>query len=338
MAVTVTSIAERLSLSPSTVSRSLRHSSRVNPETRAKVVEMAMEMGYQGKGLREEKSDRRYRVAVLPQSRQFRSSVNTVRLLEGITLGADANNVGLDLGLGLDPDQSTGRALPASIADGSCDLALLLGRHHPDAIGAIRRRCPVISVDWAYAGLSCDIVRTDDVSGQAALTNHVLSQGHRRVAWIGEAYVASFHDRRLAGMLQACFGQGIDAAGLPRLGVDAFDDEGHLLADRLRALVDDGVTCLVCVTDRVAFEAMALMNQWGQSVPGDISVTGYDAMQAGQSLQGWPRLTSVDPGFVQIGRSAVELAVRRLNDPAAHAVSVSPVPQVIEGDTCTPPV
>lgn len=307
--------------------------------TRAKVTEMAIKLGYctRGRGTDGGNAEvQRHRIAVVPQSREFRNSVNTIRLLEGITLGADAGNLSLTLGMGLDPNHPGKQLVPNCIIDSPCDLALLLGRHHPSVVRAIRERCPVVSIEWSYASVSLDQACTDDTSGIMRLTERVFDMGHRHIAWVGEAYAASFHDRRLSGLIQACCKRGVDIASITRLGIDAFDAGGHLIPQRIRELIDAGTTCIMCVTDRVAFEVCGLLSDWNISIPQQISVTGFDAMQSAGSLRGWSQLTSVDPCFVEIGRAAVELAQRRLDNPAAHPICISPEPKLVDGDTLGP--
>ncbi|HEX7008593.1 MAG TPA: substrate-binding domain-containing protein, partial [Phycisphaeraceae bacterium] len=97
-----------------------------------------------------------------------------------------------------------------------------------------------------------------------------------------------------------------------------------------------GTTCFVCVTDRVAFEVLARLRQWSVDVPGTVSVTGFDAVQAYMPSNP-PTLTSVDPLWIEIGRAAMSLAMRRLTQPSAPQMTLTVGCRFVEGETLGPP-
>lgn len=124
--------------------------------------------------------------------------------------------------------------------------------------------------DGAYAS-----VVPDDVAGARALTNALLSSGHRRIAHVaGEAWLDAGRDR-LVGYRQALEERGIgfDPALVQNLGSAVA--AGH---DGLHALLDlaDPPTAIFCFNDRMAVGAFEAARERGLRVPEDISIVGFD--------------------------------------------------------------
>lgn len=340
MGVTITEIAEHLKLSTATVSRSLGQSSQVHPATRAMVAKAAMELGYQGRSRRQKNRKRdgvAHRMAVVLQGVEYQSSINAVKLLEGLTAEADGAHIALHIGVS--PEQVDDRVKIPDIcsAENGCDLTILMGRHHAGMVAELVNFCPVVSATLRYPGVIHDIADTADYWGLYDLAKAVLDRGHRKLAWVSETTMNTglFEGLRRAGFYEACADRGIAPADIATLGADAFDGP-RIRADRLRPLIDAGVTCVVCVTDRVAFEAITLLNRWNVRVPRDVSVVGFDAVQSYAPAAAGPRLTSVDPSWVEIGRAALSLAVRRLRQPSAPQMTLTVSPRLVEGETLGP--
>jgi DNA-binding LacI/PurR family transcriptional regulator len=340
MGVTITEIAEHLNLSTATVSRSLGQSSQVHPATRAMVAKAAMELGYQGRSRRQKNRKRdgvAHRMAVVLQGVDYKSSINAVKLLEGMTAEADGAHIALHIGVSPDQSDAAIRIPEVCLAENGCDLTILMGRHHPGMVAELVKYCPVVSATLRYPGVVHDIADTADYWGLYDLTKVVLDRGHHKLAWISETTLNTglFEGLRRAGFYEACADRGIGPADVQTLGADAFEGP-RIREDRLRRLLDAGVTCIVCVTDRVAFEAIALLNRWRVAVPNRVSVVGFDAIQSYAPAPAGPRLTSVDPSWVEIGRAALSLALRRLRQPSAPQMTLTVSPRLISGETLGP--
>ncbi len=338
MAVTIADIADRLNISIATVSRSLAQDRRVHPATRAKVAQVAMELGYQGRSRRQRKdSSRKFRIAVVLQGPGYQGSINAIKILEGLT--AEADGAGARVSVGLAPQHdSSGVTLPAVCSPNSCDLTILMGRHDPALVSELVKHCHVVSATTRYESIPHDQADTADFWGMHHLAMRVLEKGHRKLAWVPEATIntGSFEDVRRAGLMQACLKHHIQLSDVHWLDARVFDENADVNPRRIKRLLDDGVTCFVCVTDRVAFQIIGQMHRWGIDVPGRVSVTGFDAVQS-YMPSAPPTLTSIDPSWVEIGRAAMSLALRRLTQPSAPHMTVTVGFRFVEGDTLAEP-
>lgn len=138
--------------------------------------------------------------------------------------------------------------------------------------------------------------------GAETAVEHLIAAGHRRIAFInGESWMVASRDR-LRGYKRA-----LKAAGI------AFDEElvrsgnwllsrGHDCTRDLLAM-DDPPTAIFCASDKMAIGAYEAIKEAGLSIPGDISVVGFDDEPTARFLD--PPLTTIRVPHEDLGRRAV---------------------------------
>jgi DNA-binding LacI/PurR family transcriptional regulator len=190
------------------------------------------------------------------------------------------------------------------------------GSHNLPHLRALRAaNIPVVFVDrLPPPEFDADYVGIDNKSAAQEVVEHLLAQGHRRIAHVTNAEpVSSVYDR-LEGYRQA-----LEEAKLPfrpeyvlsgevqGLSEEALDAEE--LAEHLLTL-PERPTAVFAVTDYIALTLVAALQARGASVPGDIAVVGFD------DLERWglrkPFLTTVRQPFERIGKEAVKLLDERI--------------------------
>ncbi len=336
MDVTIHDIAAKLDLSPSTVSRSLRQSARVNPRTRAQVAAVAAQLGYQGLSRRRKSSEAdKPHIGLLLRSEESQSSPNAMRVLHGMTAEADRVNVLFTVHSwqARDADEPHDVKLPQVIRENGCDAVVLEGRQDPEIVRLISAFSAVISVNWIYPQIELDAVSSDNRGGICQIVDHLAELGHRKMAWVGEAYQASWNSERMSAYIQQALYHHVPLADLRFFNQDLFLSRDEIMIDPLIEAVSQGVTAFVCVNDRIAELVICALESRGISVPGQISVTGYDAMFSASDRH---FITTIDPQFVEIGRAALELAARRVQNPCAARLHVAVNCRFVAGNTTGP--
>ena len=86
--------------------------------------------------------------------------------------------------------------------------------------------------------------------------------------------------------------------------------------------------------DSMALGLLKALHEKGRSVPGDVSVVGFDDNPDAEFY--WPALTTVSQGFSRLGRQAVDLAVRALSGEESPAVDLIHPDLVVRGSTAEP--
>lgn len=154
-------------------------------------------------------------------------------------------------------------------------------------------------------------VAPDEVKGGYAATRRLLDAGHRRIALINietlesglPAAVGRYEGYRKA-LGEA--GLGIDS-DLVRFGGGG-EEDGYKYALELLA-ADNPPTAIFCANDRGAWGAYQAVSDLRLSVPGDVSIVGFDN-QAILAPNLRPGLTTLELPFVAMGRRAVELILQ----------------------------
>lgn len=188
--------------------------------------------------------------------------------------------------------------------------------------------------------LSADAVSTDHVGGARALMQHLISLGHRRIAFIGQARTRAL--RHFVGYREALRAAGIpeDPALQVHSDVTPFDDLGQR---GVATLLERGVafTAIFAQIDLVAVGVLRGLRAAGLRVPQDVSLVGFDNIPSAEHLD--PPLTTIDHTVQEIGRLAVlflqDRMVGRYTGPARHVIiqprlvlraSSGPAPEVGE--------
>jgi DNA-binding LacI/PurR family transcriptional regulator len=152
------------------------------------------------------------------------------------------------------------------------------------------------------------VVGCDNIQGGRDVTDHLIEQGRKRIAFIGTATSAcpEFLDRHTG------YAAALMATNLPRsltLQVDALSSEaeGHDAAVRLIAR-GEPFDAIVCASDLIGLGAMRALQEAGLSIPGDVAVTGFDdILSAGLAN---PPLTTVTQQPGEAGVLLVDTLLR----------------------------
>lgn len=165
-------------------------------------------------------------------------------------------------------------------------------------------------------GASLSAVGDDNLGGYLA-TRHLIDLGHRRIGIISGPIFASSSRGRLEGYHRA-----MAEAELPVdpawVAPSSFDIEsGGVAAQRLMAAANPP-TAIFAVNDNTAIGALSCLAQLGLSVPGDISLVGYNDIPIVRRLP--TPLTTVRVPFDQIAGAALDLLLAPTLPPAGRRV------------------
>jgi DNA-binding LacI/PurR family transcriptional regulator len=346
MEIKLADIANELDLSVMTVSRSLRHDTAISPETRARVHEVARRLGYQGRARRARRAvkhdTKEQTLGLLLRHESIELAHRDhilMRMMGGILSVLDEHGTRLKMHTWpanhlphLDQDPA---ALPPMIQNGECQALIMHGYHEERNLDFLSRRLPVVSMVSRYRDVPIDTVVADNADGIHRLVTLLQKLGHRCLAWVGTNMTWSFIEARQAGLIQGCLQHRLEINPRFFFGEEIWSGREIGERDALLAAVDAGVTAFVCGNDYVAFQLIQLLEAAGKRVPHDISVTGFDGTASEATVR---QITSIDPGFFEIGRLSAELALRRMGGLTDRARVVSVRGELLVGNTTGPAV
>jgi LacI family transcriptional regulator len=193
---------------------------------------------------------------------------------------------------------------------------------------------PVVGIDRALPGTGADVVKADHAMGLRIAAEHVLALGHRRIAIVGAPGHSAPIQERLTGARDALAAAGVAPVDI-RIGpVHSFES----CRDLVLAMLDDGhrPTAILGTTDIAAIGAIHACAMRGLSVPGDVSVTGFDDLPAARYVM--PQLTTVAHPYRAIARHAVAVLLARITgvEPPEAAPEVTALALVARGTTAAP--
>jgi LacI family transcriptional regulator len=152
----------------------------------------------------------------------------------------------------------------------------------------------------------------DEVAGSRAVTRHLIEQGHRDIVML-----TGTSDVIASGLREQGFAEAVAAAGLdvPAPVVAGWEiDKGY--AGAMHVLTGDRrPTAIVCANDRSAIGVVLAAAQLGLSVPGDLSVVGYDDDE-NVAPRLVPALTTVRLPHREMGELAMRVVLERVLDSA----------------------
>jgi LacI family transcriptional regulator len=185
---------------------------------------------------------------------------------------------------------------------------------NPALAAVVARGVPVVLVDRPGGQDMCS-VSVDDAYGGELAVGHLLDIGHERIAVIGGPEALPQVRERIAGSRRALTEAGLPASALTLLPTASLNvAEGRSAGQRLAGLpARRRPTAAFCANDLVALGLLQEMTRLGVSVPGELSIVGYDDIDFAAAAA--VPLTSVRQPRQLLGRTAVELLLAETESP-----------------------
>jgi DNA-binding LacI/PurR family transcriptional regulator len=328
MSVSIKDIARRAGVSHSTVSRALADSPLVNDETKARIQALAREMGYAPSAIARAMSTGETRtigVVVTTIDDPFIGEV--VRGIEETAL--DHGYSVLLCSSASDPDRELAavRALREKWVDAVIVTSSRVGGFYGELAEI---RVPVVLINNQQTGAYSFSVRNDDLYGGQIAAEYLTSLGHRRLAYVGGPEYANASDLRLESFAGALAAAGI---ALPERWIapgDGMPGGGERAVARLFAGAERP-SALFCYNDMTAMGALRALKGRGLRVPEDVSLLGYDDIDAAPYLD--PPLTTLAQPKYTLGHMALHMALD-LIEGRQEVQDVLLRPQLVIRDSC----
>jgi len=151
-----------------------------------------------------------------------------------------------------------------------------------------------------------------NTEGARSVAQHLLDLGHRRIAVAAGSRQLTTVADRIAGVEVAFTAAGLDFGDVPVVEADFTRAGGKVAAEEVLSAHPD-VTAVLALNDDMAIGVLSTLRSRGVSVPGQVSVTGFDDVAVAGDLA--PSLTTVRLPMSEMGEQALLLA---LKDPGAR--------------------
>jgi LacI family transcriptional regulator len=318
-------IAKLVGVDPSTVSRALNGSLRVKPETRERIEKAARETGYiphsLAKSLIEGKT---FTLGILvPEI----SSSFFARIIDEIENEVSRNGYGIILAATNFQYQSEAKALKAMLSRRVDALVVcspseqILKDYQEMRINVPMVLCDTIRGDEPY-----DSVYVDEKRGFQSAVKYLAGQGHRDIGFIAEEMITQHRLNNFVAVLEQN-GLRLNKSYLcveAAIGAECgYMGMKHLLLGKKRP------TAVLCARDTIAIGALRAAHEKGLTIPGQISIIGYDDISISRYLH--PALTTIRQPTEEVGRNVGEMVLKKLNSKSKvdSILKVTLIPELI---------
>ncbi|OIV35865.1 LacI family transcriptional regulator [Mangrovactinospora gilvigrisea] len=303
MTVTIAEVAAAADVSTSTVSRCFAQPDAVRADTRERVLEAARRLGYTPNRIARSLAVGRTRTLglIVPDI----GNLFFASIAKAVQARARAKDYAVFLA---DTDEQPGdeAELALTMAKQVDGLLLVAPRMSEDELTEVVAAAPAVLLNRRMDGVSS--VAAAGAEGVRMAAEHVRALGHRHLALILGARNSWSSMERSRAARQACEELGLQLTEFgplpPKFG------SGVGAADLVLAA---GPTAVVAHNDMVALGLISRFAERGVRVPDDMSVVGCDDTLLARTAT--PSLTSVSIPLDSLGRQAVDLMVRTLDQP-----------------------
>jgi len=332
---TIKDVARQAGLSLSTVSLVINNSGNVSEETRNKVLRVVKELGYHpsrtAKGLASKTSGNIG--LILTGDHFFQAEPFYTKIFLGTEFEARQHNYYILLttvGKDFNPKDS----VPRFLLEGNVDGVIIAGRVNEKLISYIENlHIPVILIDYELRRKRVPAVLADNRRGAQLAVSHLLSCGHRSIAFIGGDLDHPSIAERFAAYRETLIENGItpDDTLIVTEEMDTGIQNGFNAA---RTILNRGgmATALFAANDAMAIGCLQYLRQIGVRVPHDIGLVGFDDIEMSSHVE--PRLTTVRVFKEEMGKIAVQRLVDMINSKTQTVVTMHvPVELVVREST-----
>ncbi len=302
--VTIYDIAKQANTSAVTVSLALRNSKRVSESTRQKIHEIAREYGYRPNPLARGLVGAKTKTIAFVfnfSSNELSHDLSYMEYFHAIAQAAAERGYKIYF-------HSSTEAIPIEklIEDISLHRVdgMVLGTELTDSDREILRKTdiPTVIVGRDIRGKKLTSVSTDDYDGIRQAVEHLLSLGHKRIAFVGKS------SRETAIARYESYRETMSQAGIPiddELIIEtSYDMDAGEYAGRKLGELENPPTAVVAASDLLAIGIISGLKHKGLKVPDDVSVTGYDNLHISQFTV--PALTTIDLLRMESGKIVID--------------------------------
>lgn len=323
----VKDVATAAGVSLGTVSNVLNRPSRVSALTRARVEKAMADLGFvrneSARSLRVGQSDTLAYV-MLDAGNPFFTDVAA-----GIERAADTDDLSLFL---CNSDNSTEReAKHLAHLQQRRLQGILITPVDPESalLDEIARRTPLVIVDRTRKAEDFCTVAVDDRHGGRIATEHLIDQGHPKVAFVGGPLTTGQVADRYEGAQEAWREAGLPPEDLVLVPCAALTvAEGRAAGEQLAGIPQRRrPTAAFCANDLLALGLLQQTIRSGRRVPHDLAIVGYDDIEFAAAAA--VPLTSVRQPRHELGRTAAALVIDESSNPAHVHQQVAFTPTLV---------
>lgn len=311
MSISAKELAQKLHVSPATISMVFNNKPGISETTRKLVQEAAKKYDYIPP--RSSAVEKRVIQLVIYQKHAMVVSDTPFfsQVIEGITQGCSEQNCIVNVNYlteSLDVRPQI-KNISSMSGGGMILLGTEMNREDFDILRGLE--LPVVVLDCYYDELDYDCIVINNSQGAYCATDYLARMGHKKIGYLHSAVSISNFEERSAGYQKALKAHDLPVCPdyihrITSTSVQGYQDMIEILEQKPE-LAD----AYFADNDIIAAAAMKAFREYGYKVPEDISIVGFDDMPLCDIMN--PPLSTMRVDKKQLGRSAVDCLITRMN-------------------------
>lgn len=328
---TIKDVAKIAGVSISTVSRVMNKSKPVSPEAQKKVEDAIDKLGF--------KPNELARSLVMKKSNSIGILIKDIGIDYMAQMVRGAEEIGrmykydilLTSSYGdLDLEKKAVDFLYRKQVEG---IILVTEKIDPEIIIKIRDyQIPYMLLDRYYQSKETHTVAIDYKSAMKEIADHVCRLGNKKIAYLHGNNTYEFAQEKLAGYEEAMADHGLET--YPIMAGDTTNEAGYQAMKKFyeekKDLVD-GLDCLMCQSDQLAFGVLSYCYDHGINVPNDLQVTGIGGSNFTQIIR--PKLTTIQEPYYDMGAVAMRMLTKILQNKESITEPIRLPVQILDGQS-----
>ena len=307
---TIKDIARQLNISISTVSRAMRNAPDVSADTKRTVMALSEELNYQPNMLALSfKRKQTHNIGVIVPNLDFVLST-MVKGIDEVALEAGYTVMVCQSNESFGREIVNTRRLLDSLVDGFI-ISVSSETKVFDHFKKIQdKKMPMVVFDRVTPFLKAPGVRIDNEDGGFQATEHLLTQGYKRIAILAGPKNLDISNQRLNGYIKALKKYKIKPDDNLIIHCD-FDQHYAYLATKELLAMKKRPDAIFTISDRMAIGAMLAIKEKGLNMPYDIGLVGFNNEPVTSLVT--PGISSVDQPSFELGKIAAKLFIETVH-------------------------
>lgn len=330
MMVTIDEIAKLSKVSISTVSKALNGYTEISEKTRKRIIDIADELGYMPNATAQSLVRKRSNtVGVVYEVQYGLKNLFFSSVLEAFRKNIESK--GYDILL-LSHNTDSGLDYLRHCQSKNVDAVLVVsGGDNIEAIHKLyQSQLAVLTLDPTEKGPNS--IFSDSYHSIKRSCKYLYDLGHKRIAFINGSYTNFIGRERLRAYLDFIHEKGLEPLYLAERSNEKYSyEEGYMTMKMI--FEEFGLPEAVCsVSDLMAIGAINYLNNHGFSVPGDVSVIGFDDLQVCEIVT--PKLTTIRQDYESFGELACETLLGMIEGKVRKIDPIIVDTEIIVRDSC----
>lgn len=307
--VTIKDIAQKLSISTSTVSRALKNHPDISLKTREAVQELAKLLGYKPNliALNLKHSRTNTIGVVMPEVQHYFFST-ILNGIEEIAYKHDFSVMVFQSNESYMREVLNTQTMLANRVDGVLASISKNTHDYSHFQQLTDNEIPLVLFDREIESLHADSVIVDDYTGAYHAVDHLLSRGCKRIAFYSAPQHLLIGKNRLEGYKAALEHHHVDYDPDLVYSCDTFEEAVKVSRSVLKK--QNRPDAIFAVNDLTAIGAMKVAIQLRLKIPDDIKFVGFENSRSAWIIE--PELTTVDQFGFEMGKKATDLLLKRI--------------------------